>query len=142
MKIETKINTQLHIEGYASDIFTALSNPELKNQYESYLSNNEPLFDDEPDYRVGAVHIDSINDLVKTILALGKAAKKLALYVSSADKESGAQFNAFIGDNSSSYCSGAEIKINESLLTEGIRTAATSAYKTLGESLKIGSVAP
>lgn len=140
MKTETRLDVQLHIEGYSRDIFNALHKPELKNQYESYLGNNTPMFEDEPDYRVGSIPIDSMESLLKTIQALNGVAKTMALYISGGSKETGVEFDAFIGDGNgspTSYKSGGEIKINESVLTEGIRTAAKNAYKTLGDALGI-----
>lgn len=144
MKTKTKLNIQLHIEGYASDIFRDLHKPELKQQYENFLENNSPLFEDEPDWRVGAIQIDSMPTLVKTIMALSKPDNlasrrtKMCLYVSGENEEKTMSYTSWIGTEDYSHKSGGEIEIKEEKLTEGIRDAARKAHGILNSALKLG----
>ena len=137
MKTKIKPHIQIHVEGDGHDIFRALNKPELKNQYESFIGNNEPLFEDEPDYRVGSISVDSMPMLVKTIIALHGVAKKLCLYISGQNEDKSIYHSAWIGEAKPPYTTGAEITINESVLTDGIRKAAKDAYEILGDALML-----
>lgn len=143
MKTDTKLNIQLHVEGYASDIFKDLDKPELKNQYESFRENNSPLFEDEPDWRTGAIPITSMPMLIQTIVALTKQEnlaarrRKLCLYISGENKEKTMSYTAWIGDDQPSYGTGGQIEIKESALADDIRKAAKDAHKILGQVLNL-----
>ncbi len=144
MKTKTKLSVQLHVEGYASDIFQDLHKPELKDQYASFLANNEPLFEDEPDWRTGAIPIDSMPTLIKTIATLAhpdnpaSRRRKLCLYISGENDEKSMEFTAWIGDDQPSYKTGGEIRVKESVLSDNLRQAAVSANKILSDSLSLG----
>jgi hypothetical protein len=137
MKTEMKLNILLHVEGYSSDIFKVLSTPELKEQYESYLGTNEPLFEDDPSYRLGSISIDSMESLLKTVRALDGVAKKLAVYISGDNKEAGINFSGFIGDHTHGYKTGCEVRVDEGKLNGVIRDAAKEANRILSNALML-----
>lgn len=143
MKTEMKLNIQLHVEGYAQDIFRDLNKPELKQQYESFVMDNAPLFDDEPDWRVGAIPIDSMPTLIKTIQALAhpdnlaSRRRKLCLFISGENKEKNMGYSAWIGDDRPSSMTGGEIRIKEEQLTGIMRDAARKAHGILSAALSL-----